>query len=60
MKIKRLPNSEDVMEALKANDGYCPCKIEKTPETKCMCKQFLDQTIDGDCECGLYTKSFED
>ena len=37
------------------NDGYCPCKIERTEETKCMCKEFRDQES-GECHCGLYIK----
>lgn len=45
----------EVIERIKQNNGYCPCKIEKTPETKCMCKEFIDQR-DGMCHCGLYIK----
>lgn len=29
------------------NDGYCPCMVEKTPDTKCMCKDFRDQKEPG-------------
>ena len=42
-------------ENLKANDGYCPCKIEKTPDTKCMCKEFIEAGV-GPCQCELYIK----
>lgn len=45
-----------VRELVVANDGYCPCMIYKTPETKCMCKQFRDQQEPGPCHCGLYRK----
>lgn len=41
---------------LKANGGYCPCRIEQTPDTKCPCKEFRDQTTAGECHCGLYVK----
>jgi ferredoxin-thioredoxin reductase catalytic subunit len=46
---------EAIKEGLKKNDGYCPCRIERTPETKCMCKEFREQT-EGECHCGLYVK----
>lgn len=45
-----------VRVGLENNDGYCPCKVSKTPETKCMCKEFRDQTTPGLCHCGLYEK----
>lgn len=38
------------------NDGYCPCAIFKTPDTKCMCKQFREQREPGPCHCGRFTK----
>ena len=41
---------------LKENDGYCPCRIDKVPENKCMCKEFIEQTELGECHCGLYIK----
>lgn len=46
----------EITNALKEHDGYCPCKLEKTPDTKCMCKQFREQTAPGPCDCGLYIK----
>ena len=55
MQIKRLPNTEKIQAAVKANDGYCPCRPVKTPETKCMCKAFMEQE-EGECHCGLYIK----
>lgn len=44
-------------QKLKNNDGYCPCSIFKTKDTKCMCKQFRDQVKakqPGSCHCGLH------
>jgi hypothetical protein len=38
------------------NNGYCPCMVEKTPDTKCMCKEFRDQKEPGPCHCGRYEK----
>lgn len=46
---------EEIRKQLKDNNGYCPCKIEKTPDTKCMCKEFREQES-GECHCGLYVK----
>ena len=44
-----------IRKGLKDNDGYCPCRVENTPDTKCMCKEFRDQA-EGICHCGLYIK----
>ena len=46
---------KEILDALKANDNYCPCRVEKTPDTKCMCKEFREQK-EGACHCGLYIK----
>ena len=45
-----------ILDKLKENDGYCPCRIEQTPDTKCMCKEFREQTNTGTCHCGLFIK----
>lgn len=48
---------QEIRRQLKANGGYCPCRLEQTPDTKCMCKEFRDQIkqgILGPCHCGLY------
>ena len=29
-----------VREGLKQTGGYCPCRIEHTDDTMCMCKEF--------------------
>ena len=58
MKIIQNPNKdfvEQMLKALKENSNYCTCKIEKTKDTKCMCKEFREQK-DGWCHCGLYYK----
>ena len=50
-----------VLRAIADNDGYCPCSIACTEDTKCMCKEFRDQIKDpnfeGYCHCLLYFKS---
>ncbi len=49
-----------VKEGLKQTGGYCPCRTQRTPEFKCMCKEFRDQIKDpefeGYCHCMLYYK----
>ena len=61
MKVKVTDNAElanQIRAELKANLGYCPCKIIKNEDTKCMCKEFLEQPT-GECHCGLYIKTEE-
>jgi ferredoxin-thioredoxin reductase catalytic subunit len=56
--IRENPDKEKVKEvrkALKENDGYCPCKLIKDETTKCMCKEFREQSY-GLCHCELYEK----
>lgn len=64
MKITLNPDKEivkTVKEGLKKTGGYCPCRIERTEEYKCMCKEFKDQINDpefeGYCHCMLYHKA---
>ena len=60
MHIRINPDTEYVKEVrrqLKANNGYCPCKLEHKPENKCMCRDFNDMCERGEtgmCHCGLY------
>ena len=63
MKI-RLNEDEEVVkmikQGLKEKDGYCPCRLEKTEDNKCMCQEFKEQIADPDfegyCHCMLYYK----
>lgn len=48
-----------IRKMIEENDGYCPCRLEKTPDTKCMCKEFKEQK-EGSCHCGLYYKTKEE
>ena len=54
---------DNIKEGLKRNDGYCPCRLEKNEDTKCMCKEFREQIADpnfeGYCHCMLYYKTIE-
>ena len=49
-----------VREGLKRTGGYCPCKLIRNKDTKCMCKEFREQIADpgfeGFCHCRLYYK----
>ena len=63
MKVTFNENKElvaKVQEGLERTGGYCPCRLERTPDTKCMCKEFRDQIADpkyeGYCHCLLYYK----
>lgn len=63
MKIRVNENEEIVKlirEGLKKKDNHCPCKIEVSDDTICMCKEFKDQIADpefeGYCHCMLYYK----
>jgi len=59
MKISLNPDKsivEDVRKRLKENEGYCPCRLIKNEDTKCMCKEFVEQSTSGECHCGLYVK----
>ena len=51
---------ETVRAGLAARGGYCPCRMEKTEDNKCMCKEFREQIADpefeGYCHCMLYYK----
>ena len=60
IKVRMHCDTEHVMKvrkALKDNGGYCPCAVEKSADTKCICKEFREQIERGEsgmCHCGLY------
>ena len=49
-----------VREGLIAKGGYCPCRVGKKPEFKCMCEEFraqiADENFEGFCHCKLFYK----
>lgn len=51
---------EKIREGLKMKDGHCPCKLEISDDTLCMCAEFKEQIADPDyegyCHCRLYYK----
>lgn len=50
LKVK-LDNANNIMKNIVNKDGYCPCRLQKTEDNKCICKEVRDG---GDCICGLY------
>lgn len=61
MNLKIVPNPDitiyqEITKAVELNDGFCPCSVNKTKETKCVCKVFRAQTHEGECHCGRYIK----
>ena len=63
-KVTLNPNAELVAKikaGLEKKGGYCPCRLEKSEDTKCICKEFREQIEDpnfeGYCHCLLYFKS---
>ncbi len=60
----RLNEDKEVVRAisdgLKAKGGYCPCRVGKRPEYKCMCEEFRaqikDSSFEGYCHCRLFYK----
>jgi len=50
-----------IRQGLKEKDGFCPCKLGKLPENKCICEEFKAQMADpefeGYCHCRLYYKT---
>ncbi len=50
-----------IKEGLRMKDGYCPCRLQKLEEYKCVCEEFKQQIADPDfegyCHCKLYYKS---
>lgn len=51
---------EKIRAALVKKEGYCPCRLLKTPENICICDEFKQQISDpefeGYCHCKLYYK----
>ena len=51
---------KSIREGLKRTGGYCPCRLERSEENKCICKEFREQMADpsyrGYCHCMLYYK----
>ena len=66
MKIRLTEDTElvaSIREGLARTGGYCPCRIERSEENRCICQEFRDQIADPDfegfCHCLLYYKQKE-
>lgn len=50
-----------IREGLEKKEGYCPCRFERSEDTRCVCKEFRQQLADPDfegyCHCRLYYKT---
>lgn len=64
MKVTLNPDVEIVKmvrEGLKRTGGYCPCRLDRSEENKCMCEEFKgqiqDENFEGFCHCMLYYKT---
>lgn len=60
MKIEVTTDKEHfdkVKSRMKEIGGHCPCQIKRTEDTKCICKNFREETPVGEwCICGIYKK----
>ena len=52
--------AQKILNALEKKNGYCPCRLQQTPENICICREFREQIADpgfsGFCHCKLYYK----
>lgn len=63
MRITKIDDPEYcklMKKKIKANGGYCPSEIKRTPDTKCPCRAFREQESEGFCGCGYFYKYMED
>lgn len=52
--MKLNPDKEyvkEIIEAIKNNNGFCCCKLDKILDNKCKCKEMREKQI---CCCDLY------
>ena len=63
MKVIYNPDAEvvaTVKAGLERTGGYCPCRMERTEENRCICEeiraQIKDPEFEGFCHCFLYYK----
>lgn len=48
---KNQEKAEKIIKAIYKNEGYCPCTIIKSEDTKCPCVEMMEHQ---NCHCGLY------
>ena len=52
-----LPLVAEVNRQLQETRGYCPCALEWTDDTRCICKAFKESFVneeETECACGKY------
>lgn len=47
---------ETITQNVKDNDGFCPCRLERNHDTRCICKEFKERNYGGECHCGRFIK----
>lgn len=57
--LKIIEVDKEFKKLVNENDGYCPCAVFRTADTKCMCKAFREQRDPGPCHCGRFVKVVE-
>lgn len=40
-----------ILNKIYDNNGYCPCRLNKTKDTICPCKEMIEN---NKCHCGLF------
>lgn len=55
-KLKIVEINPGIRKDVEACGGYCLCAIQRTADTKCICKEFREQTEPGECHCGRFEK----
>lgn len=54
MKLNPDPDRvKTILKAIEHKEGYCPCVVEKTNDTRCPCKKMREQ---NKCCCKLYVE----
>ena len=58
MKIIKGDKYDEMTIAVAEQGGQCPCVVSwaRTEDTKCICKDFLEQQEVGHCHCRRYQK----
>jgi hypothetical protein len=56
MALKIVEVNPSIRKNVEASGGYCPCAIWQNEDTKCMCKEFREQSEAGLCHCGRFEK----
>ncbi len=42
-----------ILDGLRNRERFCPCRVQKIPENKCVCEDFINT---GKCCCKLWVK----